>query len=113
MKIFSVFRRFASEPLALQSLINKMKRILFPALVLLFLVGAVSAQNTSQSFDFSQYGVKIEPDRRLIVVLASLEAAGLETPLTPKGSDFRQKLMTDFKELNPDLRQKMKFLGDP
>src|SRR5213079_61 len=50
--------------------------------------------------------------RRLIVVLASLEAAGLETPLTEKGKDFRQKLRADFKELNPDLKQKMKFFID-
>ena len=57
----------------------------------------------------TQYGVKIEPDRRLIVVLASLEAAGLETSLTEKGRDFRQKLRADLTSLNPDLRQKMAF----
>ena len=73
--------------------INKMKRVLFLALILVFSVGVVSAQQkTSQVFDLTQYGVKIEPDRRLIVVLASLEAAGLETPLTEKGKEFRQKL---------------------
>ena len=79
------------------------------ALILVFSVGALSAQNNPQPFDLSQYGVKIEPDRRLIVVLAALEAAGLETPLTDKGKDFRQKLRADFKELNPDLKQKMAF----
>jgi hypothetical protein len=88
-----------------------MKRVFFPALILVFSIG-VFAQNTSQVFDMTQYGVKIEPDRRLIVVLASLEAAGLETPLTEKGRDFRQKLQTDLKDLNPDLRQKMKFFVD-
>jgi hypothetical protein len=85
-----------------------MKRVFFLALVLVFSV-SVFAQNTSQAFDLSQYGVKIEPDRRLIVVLASLEAAGLETPLTEKGRDFRQKLRTDLATLNPDLQQKMAF----
>ena len=88
-----------------------MKRVFFLALILVFSVG-VFAQNTSQVFDLSQYGVKIEPDRRLIVVLASLEAAGLETPLTAKGTDFRQKLRTDLATLNPDLQQKMKFFVD-
>lgn len=96
-----------------------MKKVLFPALILLFLVSAISAQNTSQSFDLSQYGVKIEPDRRLIVVLASLEAAGLETQLTPKGSDFREKLRADLASLRvpptpgeTSLLQKMKFFVD-
>ncbi len=88
-----------------------MKRVFFLTLILVFPVG-VFAQNTSQVFDLSQYGVKIEPDRRLIVVLASLEAAGLETPLTEKGRDFRQKLRTDLATLSPDLQQKMKFFVD-
>ena len=88
-----------------------MKRVFFLTLILVFSVGA-HAQTTSQAFDLSQYGVKIEPDRRLIVVLASLEAAGLETPLTAKGTDFRQKLRTDLATLNPDLQQKMKFFVD-
>jgi hypothetical protein len=92
-------------------LINKMKRVFLLVLILVFSVG-VFAQTTSQAFDLSQYGVKIEPDRRLIVVLASLEAAGLETSLTAKGTDFRQKLQTDFSTLSPDLKQKMKFFVD-
>ncbi len=96
---------------ALFASITKMKRVFFLALILIFSVGA-EAQTTSQSFDLSQYGVKIEPDRRLIAVLASLEAAGLETPLTTKGSEFRQKLRTDLATLNPDLQQKMKFFVD-
>ena len=89
-----------------------MKRVLFLALILVFSVGAVFAQNTSQAFDLTQYGVKIEPDRRLIVVLAALEAAGMETPLTEKGREFRQKLRTDLAAFNPDLQQKMKFFVD-
>ena len=88
-----------------------MKRVLLFALISAFALG-VFGQNTSQVFDFSQYGVKIEPDRRLIVVLASLEAAGMETNLTDKGKEFRQKLRTDLTTLNPDLRQKMKFFID-
>jgi hypothetical protein len=89
-------------------LANKMKRVFFLALIFV-LSSAVFAQNTSQAFDLTQYGVKIEPDRRLIVVLAALEAAGLETPLTEKGKEFRQKLRADLATLNPDLQQKMAF----
>ncbi|MEP6901587.1 MAG: hypothetical protein ABJA66_07545, partial [Actinomycetota bacterium] len=88
-----------------------MKRVFFLVSILVFSVG-VFAQNTSQVFDLSQYGVKIEPDRRLIVVLASLEAAGLETPLTVKGAEFRLKLRTDLATLSPDLQEKMKFFVD-
>src|SRR3954462_7607113 len=85
-----------------------MKRFFSLALIFVFAVSAF-AQNNRQSFDVSQYGVRIEPDRRLIVVLAALEAAGLETPLTAKGKEFRQRLQTDFKGMNDDLRQKMTF----
>ena len=76
---------------------------------MIFAVGALSAQNTPQPFDMTQYGVRIEPDRRLIVVSLALEAAGLETPLTEKGKEFRQKLRAELATLNPDLKQKMAF----
>jgi tetratricopeptide (TPR) repeat protein len=65
-------------------------------------------QQQSQSFDLTEYGVRIEPDRRLIVVMVSLEAAGLETPLTASGNAFREQLKKDLSSLNPDLQQKLK-----
>lgn len=65
-----------------------------------------------QSFDLSSYGVRIEPDRRLIVVLMSLEAAGWETPLSSQGAEFRQKLNADFEKLSPELRAKMRSFVD-
>ncbi|MDQ3800025.1 MAG: hypothetical protein M3384_11270 [Acidobacteriota bacterium] len=71
-----------------------------------------TAQQQQQSFDLTEYGVKIEPDRRLIVVLASLEAAGLDTPLSEAGEQFRKQLRTDFQSLNPDLQQKLKVFLD-
>ncbi len=83
--------------------------------VLLFIIIAISAVNVfaqNTSFDLTGYGVKIEPDKRLIVVLAALEAAGLETPLTEKGAEFRQKLKADLQDLNPELRQKLKMFVD-
>jgi tetratricopeptide (TPR) repeat protein len=96
-----------------------MRKVLFLAFILSF--GAVVfAQPTptpkpapvrpikSQAFDLTEYGVKIEPDRRLIVVLASLEAAGLETPLTETGKAFREQLKNDLQAINPDLQQKLK-----
>ena len=44
-----------------------------------------------------------------MVVLAALEAAGLETPLTAKGTEFRQKLRADLSGLNPELIEKMRL----
>ena len=83
--------------------------------VLLFIIIAIFSTNVfsqNASFDLTEYGVKIEPDKRLIVVLASLEAAGLETPLTEKGTEFRRQLKTDLQDLNPELRQKLKQFVD-
>lgn len=82
-----------------------MKRVLLLAAFLIFSVN-VFAQ-TPQTFDLTEYGVRIEPDRRVMVVLASLEAAGLDTPLTADGEKFRQKLKTDLQGVNPDLRRKL------
>ena len=83
-----------------------MKRILLLALILTFAVCSF-AQNTQFGFDLTNYGVKIEPDRRVMTVLAALEAAGVDTPLTADGEKFRQKLKTDLLSLDPELRQKL------
>jgi hypothetical protein len=81
-----------------------MKKVLFLVLLLVFSLNA-----SAQSFDLTQYGVRIEPDKRLIVVLASLEAAGLDTPLTEKGSQFRDKLRADLKGVDEKLIEKLAF----
>ncbi|MCY7375690.1 MAG: hypothetical protein LH472_06925 [Pyrinomonadaceae bacterium] len=83
-----------------------MKRVLLFSVFLIFSAG-VFAQTPSANFDLTNYGVKIEPDRRLIIVMASLEAAGLDTPLTADGAKFRQKLKTDLQSVSPELRQKL------
>lgn len=83
-----------------------MKRVLLFSVFLIFAAN-VFAQTPPAGFDLTDYGVKIEPDRRLMVVMASLEAAGLDTPLTADGGKFRQKLKTDLQSLSPELRQKL------
>ena len=77
-----------------------MKRVLLVVLVAVFSLN-VFAQNTQPRFDLTNYGVKIEPDKRLMVVMASLEAAGMEMPLTEKGAAFRRKMQADLQDLNP------------
>lgn len=69
-------------------------------------------------FDLSNYGVKIEPDKRLMTVLATLEAArtknaaGEETPLvktalSARGESFRRAMRVDLAAAPEDLRQKI------
>jgi len=83
-----------------------MKRVLLLSAFLIFSIN-IFAQTPPTSFDLSGYGVKIEPDRRLMVVMASLEAAGLDTPLTADGEVFRRKFKADLQSLDPDLRRQM------
>jgi len=94
-----------------------MKRALFFVLILIFSVNAF-AQNTQSGFDLNGYGVRVEPDKRLIAVLATLEASRtktdsgaeaqvINTPLSAQGEKFRRLLQSDLVGLNEDLRQKI------
>jgi hypothetical protein len=65
-------------------------------------------QNIPQSFDLAEQGVKIEPDKRLIVVMAALEAAGFDSTPGSEPSVFRRRLREDQQNLNPDLRRRLK-----
>ncbi len=78
----------------------------------------VSGQAPAPGFDLTNYGVRVEPDKRLIVVLAALEmatttnAAGVEeklinTPLSDQGAKFRAQLLKDNASLPEDLRRKI------
>jgi hypothetical protein len=92
---------------------NKMmkKSVLF-IFVILFAAN-IFAQNQPKPFDFSAYGIKIEPDKRLIVVMAALEAAGLNTKLSEDGKGigdkFREDLQADLEGLNGETRTKLKI----
>ncbi len=78
----------------------------------------VSGQSAPAGFDLMNYGVRIEPDKRLIVVLSALEmangknAAGVDeklinTPLSDRSSKFREQLLADNASLPDDLRRKI------
>lgn len=90
------------------------------AFVFLFFAFAagVFAQNVPTGFDLSNYGVRIEPDTRVIIVLAALDSARttneagesvpvLNTKLSPEGTKFREQLRSDLAALNEDLRQRI------
>ncbi|MFN2501127.1 MAG: hypothetical protein ABR530_03840 [Pyrinomonadaceae bacterium] len=78
----------------------------------------MTAMGQAPGFDLSNYGVTVEPDKRLIVVLSALEmaqtknAAGtdeklINTPLSEKGLAFRARLLQDNAGLNDDLRRRI------
>jgi len=94
-----------------------MRRIFLLAIVLLTALAA-AGQNLPPGFDLANYGVRIEPDRRLIVVLSALEMAEMadaggkaekliNTPLSKTGTKFSAQLIQDNASLNDDLRRRI------
>lgn len=82
--------------------------------ILLFVVAVgVFGQTPAATLDLSNYGVRIEPDKRLITVLATLEMAGtreqplLNPSLSPAGMKFRERVLVDHADIPADLRTKI------
>jgi hypothetical protein len=61
------------------------------------------------TFDLSDYGVGFQPDPRLIVVMAALDAAGFD-PVPPgrEPSVFRARVRKDQGELDPKVRERLR-----
>src|SRR5215471_2434104 len=71
------------------------------------------ASQTQPNLDLTEYGVRIEPDQRLIVMMAALDAAGFDpTPPGKQGSPFRAIVRKDNSTLDPALRDRMKDFFD-
>jgi hypothetical protein len=87
-----------------------MKRVLFISLIALLSGTGIFGQTPTSAapLDISNYGVSIEPDKRLITVLVSLEAAGVETTLSERGEEFRRTLKKDLAEIDEKLLAKLK-----
>jgi hypothetical protein len=77
--------------------------LVFPLLVLA--QARQSVQSVGEQFDFSEYGVRIQPEQRLIIMMAALEAAGFDAKVD---SPFRQELRRDLANLDPNLRRRMR-----
>lgn len=76
-------------------------------------VSQTVTQRQGASFEVSEYGVDIQADQRLIVVMAALDAAGFEPgPAGREPSGFRAKLRKDTAALDPDLRARLKNFYD-
>ena len=70
---------------------------------------AQTRQRPSTGFDLAEYGVEFQTDPRLIVMMAALEAAGLDSTLAGRPpSVFRAQVRKDLAELNPDLRNRLR-----
>lgn len=93
-----------------------MKKVVLLLILAIFTAGAHS-QGVPAAFDLSNYGVRIEPDRRVIVVLATLDAARtigdpggngrlINTRLSDAGKGFRSRLDSEL-AIPDDLRQKI------
>ena len=91
-----------------------MQRVFLFVLLVVF-SASVFGQAPASGFDLTNYGVKIEPDKRLLVVLASLEMAAttnadgtvtklINTPLSTDGAKFRDQLILDNASMPADLR---------
>lgn len=70
---------------------------------------ATPVQRPGVGFEVSEYGVDFQADQRLIVVMAALEAAGLDLVQAGRQpSTFRAKLRKDLATLDPELREKLR-----
>ena len=73
----------------------------------------VAQSRQSTSFDLSEYGVSLQPDARLIVMMAALDAAGFDpTPSGREPSAFRVLLRKDQTNLDAGLRERLKNFFD-
>ncbi len=94
-----------------------MRKLIF-IVFFIFAAGNILAQSPSAGFDLSNYGVQVEPDKRVMVVLAALDSArtedengkqvrSLNTELSPEGVVFRDLLSSDMTQMPADLRRKI------
>ncbi|HMG72170.1 MAG TPA: hypothetical protein VK582_01605 [Pyrinomonadaceae bacterium] len=68
---------------------------------------------TETSFDLSEYGVSLQPDARLIIMMAALDAAGFDpTPPGKEPAAFRLLVRRDQVNLDPGLRERLKDFFD-
>jgi tetratricopeptide (TPR) repeat protein/acylphosphatase len=88
----------------------------FIFVLIAFCAFAVSTQTVPAGFDLSNYGVQIEPDKRVIVVLATINAGRtnvdgrsdrvVDAKLSPVGAAFRDRLDAEL-TVPDDLRSKI------
>ena len=104
---------------------TKDMRTYFSAITIVILVSALAAPAQDKSaprtvpseaaqtrpqtpVDLTGYGVRLQPDARLIVMMAALDAAGFDpTPQGQEPSAFRTQVRREQRDLDVDLRQRL------
>lgn len=84
---------------------------------ILGLVLAAACFGQAPVYDLSNYGVRIIPDKRVMVVLAALNAARtpdgtkrlVDPVLSAKGTDFRAQMEADLTTIPDELRSKISY----
>ncbi len=94
-----------------------MIRKIFLVIILVLSASAAFAQPPSASpaqarpaatFDLAEFGVQLQPDSRLIIMMAALDAAGFDpTPAGKQPSAFRQLLRKDQSGLDAGVRERL------
>lgn len=94
-----------------------MIRKIFLVIILVLSASAAYAQPPSASpaparpaatFDLAEFGVQFQPDSRLIIMMAALDAAGFDpTPAGKEPSAFRQLVRKDQSGLDAGLRERL------
>src|SRR6266516_3151542 len=60
-------------------------------------------------FELSDYGVQVQADARVIIMMAALDAAGFDpTPAGKEPSAFRRLVRRDQETLDPNLRERLR-----
>lgn len=73
----------------------------------------VVPQRTSNDLNLADYGVSLDVEPRLIVMMAALEAAGFDPlPANADPSLFRAQVRKDLAQLDPDLRRRLRSFYD-
>ena len=67
-----------------------------------------AAQPTPTTFDLTDFGVRIAPDQRLIIMMAALDAAGFDPTAGREPSTFRALLRKEQAGLDSDLRTRLR-----
>jgi hypothetical protein len=66
-------------------------------------------QQPARGFDLTEYGVRIQPEPRLIVMMAALDAAGFDpVPAGQDASVFRTQVRRDLADLDEGLKKRLK-----
>jgi hypothetical protein len=66
-------------------------------------------QRQAVGFDLSEYGVSLQTEPRLIIMMAALEAAGFDPGSTGAApSVFRAQVRKDLSDLDPELRNRLR-----